>query len=156
MPEATAAVESSHLLLFFHSVLRWVVVAMVAVAGFAALAGAVRKSPLMNWHRGAAIWAMVLCHVQLALGMLLYGTDIASGTFRRMTPDAARYWELEHAGLMLLAIALVTAGRMASKRARTEEGKQLRVAIFYLAALVLLLLKTPWWFTAMGEGRGWI
>ncbi|MBP8822819.1 MAG: hypothetical protein KBH07_04175 [Flavobacteriales bacterium] len=156
MPEATAAADSTHLFLFFHSVLRWVLIAMVAVAGIAALVGRLRNGPVFNWQRGAAIWAMVLGQAQLVLGVVLYGFNLGSGAFNRMLPDTARYWRYEHAGMMLLVVALVTTGRLASKRARTEQGKHLRVAVFYLLALLLLLVKTPWWFTAMGEGRGWI
>lgn len=156
MPEATAAAHSSHLFLFFHSVLRWALCFLVALAGFSSLAGWLRKGPVYGWQRGAAIWAMVLCLVQLVLGLVLYGMDLGAGVFEAMPADTARYWMFEHAGVLLLAIALVTIGRLASKRARTEQGKHLRVAVFYLAALVLLLVETPWWFTAMGDGRGWI
>jgi L-asparagine transporter-like permease len=57
---------------------------------------------------------------------------------------------------MLIAIALVTVGRISSKKARSEQGKHLRVAIFYLLALLVMLAMMPWPFTAMGDGRGWI
>jgi L-asparagine transporter-like permease len=58
--------------------------------------------------------------------------------------------------MMVIAIALVTVGRITSKKAKTEQGKHLRIAVFYLIALALMLWMIPWPFTAMGEGRGWI
>lgn len=157
MSEATAAAAgNSHLILFFHSVLRWGLIMLVAIAGFSALAGWLGGGALLNWQRNAAIWAVVLCYTQLGLGLLLYGMDIKAGVFDLMPEDGSRYWRLGHPLAMLLVVALVTSGRLASKNARTERGKQQRVAVLYLAALALLLLLTPWWFTAMGDGRGWI
>lgn len=142
--------------LFFHSLLRWGILLTVAVAGFTAMMGWLRNGPVITWQRAVAIWAMVLCHLQLVLGIILYGFDLANGTFERMPPDRMRYWKFEHLGMMLIAIILVTAGRMASKRAKTEQGKHMRIAIFYLLALLLILAMTPWPITAMGEGRGWL
>ena len=142
--------------LFFHSLLRWGIVVTVAVAGFSALMGWIKNGPVITWQRAVAIWAMVLCHVQLVLGFILYGFDIAKGTFALMPPDRMRYWKFEHMGMMLIVIILVTIGRLSSKKATTEQGKHKRVAIFYLLALLVMLLMIPWPFTAMGEGRGWL
>jgi hypothetical protein len=148
--------EMTQILLFFHSLIRWAILFTVAVAGVTALSGWLRQGPVITWQRAVAIWAMVLCHVQLVIGLVLYGFDISKDVFKSMAPDHARYWKFEHLGMMVIAIALVTIGRIASKKARTEQGKHLRVAIFYLLALVLMLAMIPWPFTAMGDGRGWI
>lgn len=142
--------------LFFHSLLRWGILFTVAVAGVSALIGWLRQGPVITWQRAVAIWAMILCHVQLVLGFVLYGLDIGKGVFDMMPPDRARYWKFEHMGMMLIVIALVTIGRLSSKKAKTEQGKHQRVAIFYLLALLLMLMMIPWPFTAVGEGRGWL
>jgi cell division protein FtsW (lipid II flippase) len=97
---------------------------------------------------------MVLCHVQLVVGLGLYAMRWQSFAVR--PADEARFWKYEHISTMILAIALVTIGRVASKRAKTERGKQLRVAVFYLIALVLMLWATPWPFTERGAARGWL
>ncbi|HMN06888.1 MAG TPA: hypothetical protein PKD45_14295 [Flavobacteriales bacterium] len=149
-----ASVDQSSLLLFFHSVLRWALVLAVAVAGFAALAGWVRKGPVITWQRTVAIWAVVIAHAQLVLGLALYATRMKG--IERMARDQAIYWKYEHAGLMLIAVALVTIGRLASRKARGEQAKHLRVAVFYLAALALMLWMMPWPFTALGSGLGWL
>ena len=150
----TAATDLSPLLLFFHSLLRWGIFFAVAVAGSAAFAGWLRKGPVITWQRSTAIVAMVLCHVQLVLGFVLYAMRFKS--FKHLASDQMRYWKFEHMGMMLIVIALVTIGRLTSKKAKTEQGKHLRVAIFYLLALALMLWMIPWPFTTMGEGRGWI
>lgn len=146
--------DLSSIFLFFHSLLRWAILFTVAVAGFTSLARWLRKVPVISWQRSMAITAMVLCHVQLVLGFVLYGMRYKS--FGGLASDQARYWKVEHVAAMLLVIALVTIGRLSSKRARNERAKHLRVAVFYLLALALMLWMIPWPFTTMGEGRGWI
>lgn len=143
---------------FLHSLLRYGVLIMVAVAGFAALRGYLTRSPVLTWERSAAIIAMVLCHVQLVVGGILYATRFGSFSERfGARPDLLRFWKMEHIAMMIIAIALVTLGRSLSKRATTERGKQLRVAVFYLIGLVLMLAMIPWPFMAkFGHAYKWI
>lgn len=131
-------------LTFLHSLLRYGVIVMVAVAGFVALRGYLARSPILNWERSAAILAMVLCHVQLAIGLVLY---FANGWYRAdSSTSLGRFWKMEHIATMILAVALITLGRSLSKRAKEERTKQLHVAVFYLIGLVLILAMIPWPF----------
>lgn len=139
---------------FFHSLLRWGVLITVAMAGLFALMGYLRREPIIGWHRAVAMIAMVLCHLQLVVGALLYGLRFKA--FQFMAPAEARFWKMEHIGMMIFAILLVTFGHSSSKRAHDEQKKQLRIAVFYLIALVIFLWATPWPFTAVGAGRGWL
>ena len=154
--------EPSGLLLLLHSILRWLILISVGVAGSVALVGYLKKGPIIVWERSIAIVAMVLCHVQLLMGLILYGMRFKSyslltnqGKATALTSSVLRYWKYEHIAVMILAIALVTVGRMLSKKAKTEQGKQLRVAIFYLVALVLMIATIPWPFRE-GIGRAWL
>ena len=153
--------DSTGFLLLLHSILRWLVLLSVATAGIVALRGYLAKAPIIVWERSVAILAMVLCHVQLLLGLVLYAMKFktydavtARGNQSWMGDTVRRFWKFEHIGMMVLAIALVTIGRMVSKRAKTEQGKQLRIAIFYLLALVIMLMMIPWPFTAIGKAQG--
>ncbi len=140
--------------LFFHSLLRWGILITVTLATGAAIVGLVRRGPIANWHRTMAILAMVLCHAQLVVGGILCGWRMEA--FRFMPADQARFWKFEHLGWMVLAIGLVTAGRILSRNAHTEQGKQLRVAVFFTLALLVFLARIPWPNTPMGIGRGWL
>lgn len=136
-------------LTFTHSLLRYAVIIMVAVAGFAALRGYLARTPILNWERSAAIIAMVLCHIQLAIGIVLYASRYS--TFEQRfgaRTDLLRFWKMEHIAMMIVAIALITMGRSLSKRTNVERTKQLRVAVFYLIGLVLILAMIPWPFMA--------
>jgi hypothetical protein len=151
------------LLELFHSILRWLVLLSVGTAGIVALKGYLRKDPIIVWERSLTILAMVICHIQLAVGLALYGLRFKTyetlwmGNQSWMGATVRRFWKFEHISMMVLAIALVTIGRMASKRAHTERGKQLCVAIFYLLGLLIMLMMIPWPFTAIGKAQaiGW-
>ncbi len=142
------------LLLFFHSLLRYLLLFAVIGAAVGHLRGYIYKRPIYNMDRTLAILAVVFSHIQLAIGLLLYflrkhyALDGGSA--------ANRFWKMEHLGTMLVAIALVTIGRVLSKRARDERQKQRYVWLFYFIALALMLWAIPWPFSEIGHGRGWI
>lgn len=140
-------------LLFSHSLLRYLVLLSVAYAGSTHLVGYLRDAPILTVERTGSIVALALCHVQLALGLTLYITRYAS--FSDMTQPHQSFWKYEHIITMIIAITLVTVGRILSKRAFEESTKQIRVAIFYLTALALMIWATPWPSTAIGHGRQW-
>ena len=156
--------DGTGILLLFHSILRWLVLLSVGAAGIIALRSYLSKQPIIVWERSLTIMAMVLCHVQLLLGLILYAIKFRSyspvsnkGNLSPLSDTVIRYWRYEHIGMMILAIALVTVGRILSKKATTEPGKQIRIAIFYLIALAVFLFSIPWPFTEIGQaqGKGW-
>lgn len=140
--------------LFVHSLLRYGVLLTVAAAGLLHLRGWLAQRPLLNGERNIAVWAVILCHAQLVIGLILYLMNWS--TYTNMGGATGRFWKMEHIGAMVIAIALVTIGRATSKRAKDERLKQKRIAIFYLIALVLILWAIPWPFREIGHGRGWI
>ena len=55
-----------------------------------------------------------------------------------------RFFGLEHAVYMILAVILAHIGSALSKKAADSRGKFVRAAIFYGLALLLVLLGIPW------------
>jgi hypothetical protein len=147
--------ENGSFLLFAHSLLRWLVLLSVAGAALVSWRGLVLKTPIMVWERTLAIVALAVCHLQLLLGLLLYMINYKAIDIG-YAGDTKRYWKFEHLGMMLIAILLVTLGRVLSKRAKAEGAKQLLVAVFYTAALLIMLWSIPWPFTELGWNRGWL
>ena len=148
--------QSTSMLIFAHSLLRWLVLISVGMAGLIALRGWIFKRPIIVWERMVAIVALVLCHVQVVFGLILYGVR-----FKRYVPPSfnAReiaFWKYEHLAMMLLAVILVTVGRVLSKRAQTEQAKWKFIAIFYLIALLLMCFSIPWPHTHIGMNREWL
>jgi len=143
-----------HLLLFVPPPIWLCVLLSVALAGLMHLHGSLRQRPILIGERKLSIIAVILCHSQLVIGLLLYLMNFS--TYSQMGGEVGRFWKMEHIGVMVIAIALVTIGRVSSKRAKDERLKQKRVAIFYLIALALMLWAIPWPSTELGRGRGWL
>ncbi|MFN3874421.1 MAG: hypothetical protein ACK4L7_00730 [Flavobacteriales bacterium] len=144
-------------MLFVHSLLRYVVLLLVLAAFLAHLRDWILRRPIIVWERTAAILALVACHVQLVVGIALYGMNAT--VIHSQNPGA--WWRFilhVHAASMLAAIVLVTAGRMLSKRAKDERMKQLWVVVGYGLGLALMAYATPWPFTEIGRtfGKGWL
>ncbi|MFZ1693216.1 MAG: hypothetical protein WAT74_08480 [Flavobacteriales bacterium] len=142
---------------FLHSLLRYAVLLLVLVAFLVNLRGWLMNRPVIIWERMVTIWAMVSCHIQLVVGIALYGMN--AKVFHN--PEAGYYQKFilhSHIGIMVLAIALVTAGRMLSKRTPDEGRKQMLIAVSYGIALALMLYATPWPFTEAGiiKAKGWL
>jgi hypothetical protein len=55
-----------------------------------------------------------------------------------------RFYGLEHALYMLLAVVAAHLGSILPRRAATSRAKFTRAAIFFVLALLLLLLGMPW------------
>ena len=141
-------------LTFTHSLLRYGLLVVVALAGGLHLRGWLLRRPILTYERTLSIVAVIVAHTQVVVGLILYGINFSS--FSHMRGEIGRYWKMEHIGTMILAVALITIGRISSKRAQDELDKQKRIAIHYLIALVLMVWAVPWPFTTMGHGRGWI
>jgi hypothetical protein len=139
---------------FLHSLLRYAVLLAVVLAFLMNLRGWLMSRPILSGERMITIIAMVLCHVQLVIGIILYLQNMTA--INRMTGALGRFWKFEHIGTMILAVALITAGRMLSKRAPSEPVKQRHIAVFYGIGLVLMLWAVPWPFREIGHGLGWL
>jgi hypothetical protein len=68
-----------------------------------------------------------------------------------MKDSVSRFWAIEHAFSMILAIAFITIAHINNKKT----GKTKTSLILYILALVLILLMTPWPFKAE-IGRPWL
>ena len=88
---------------------------------------------------------MILAHLQLVFGIILFykkSSEILDWSIVMSNTDA-RYTYVEHPLMMLLAIILISVGRIKAKK--TEDSKKSAKTIFtyFLIALTLILLRTP-------------
>lgn len=148
------------ILLRSHSGLRWLVLA--------AIVGAIVKSA-MSLSSGKAydaldnklsLFALIFSHIQLLLGLALYMgrgwiSVIIDDPSTAMKEGGIRFWAVEHIFGMVIAIALITIGRIASKKAATDKGKFKKVLIYFSIGLLIIFATIPWPFLSQGAGRGW-
>lgn len=134
---------NSYLLLkYFHSGWRYVVLALVLIAIITAFAGWFGKNNYTNGNRKLNLFAMVSMHVQLLIGLALYfiSPKVNLGDFGGAMKDAvSRYWTVEHALMMIIAIIVITIGHSKSKKAASGATKHKKVAIFYTISLAIVI-----------------
>lgn len=130
-----------------HSGLRYVVLALlIAAIGIAA-------SKWQNNESGDSkiyTYALISCHIQLLLGLVLYFIS-PKVDFSMMGEKLYRFFTVEHSLMMLVAIILITIGRVRSRK--VEVGVNHRTILFYYAmGLVLIVVSIPWPFRNLGAG----
>lgn len=141
--------------LILHSLLRWVVL----VTGIAAAArGFMGKGkPWTAADSRAGLLFIAVLDLQFLLGLLLY--VFLSPTVRTafldfgaaMKDPMLRFFAVEHALGMIVALTLAHIGRARTKKATPDDRKFRAAAVFYTLALVVILLSIPW--PGMPAGR---
>lgn len=145
-------------MLHAHSGLRWLVLLFLVLAAFKALAGWLGKKPYGKTDNLLAVLLLSFTHIQFIIGIVVFVlSDIAktgiANIGNAMKEPALRFWTVEHAIIMILAIVLITLGRVKSKKAKTDELKHKKGAIFYLLALLLIVWAGV--IKPYALGRGW-
>lgn len=133
-----------------HSGLRWVVLILLIWTILSAFLQW-QRAENQNSVKKTAFYALIFTHIQALLGLVLYFTSTkVDFTAEFMKDKVYRFFMVEHATLMLLAIILITVGYSRSKKAANYNKT---IFWFYLAGLLLILLSIPWpW---MGYGTKW-
>lgn len=136
-----------NILLHAHSGLRYVVLGLLIAAIFTAYA---------NWQSDKQgdskiyLFAFISTHVQLLIGLILY-TMSPKVNFGLISDKLFRFFSIEHGFMMLIAIVLITVGRIRSKK--LEGAARHRTVLYYYAlALIIILAAIPWPFRNLGSG----
>lgn len=127
----------------------------IAVALINAFTGLSRKRDFGSGDNRWSMLTLIFFHLQLVVGLLLYFTQGWHRMMGEMSDRIIRFYSVEHLVAMLVAIALVTIGRVSSKRADTDRKKHRRHLVYFGIALVIVLINIPWPFTEVGQGKGW-
>ena len=127
-------------LLHTHSLLRYFILIGLVVVIVKALIGLINKQPYGKWDNKLGLYLFIFTHMQLLIGLVLYFVSpfvIFGGT--TMSDKTTRYWTVEHAFAMLVAVVLITLARSTSKRMTNDQAKHKRMAIFNFVALAVII-----------------
>ena len=146
-------------LLHIHSLLRYILLILLLLSIFKSFSGWMGKKQYLPGDKKAALFTLIAAHLQLVLGLVLYfiSDNVKVGLSNMgeaMKNPMLRFWTVEHIGMMLLAIILITLGYSLAKRGKDDEAKHKRIAIFFLLALIVIFLAIPWPWSAVA--RGWM
>lgn len=135
-----------NILIRAHSGLRYVVLGLLIAAIFTAYS---------NWQKSKEgdskiyLFALIATHTQLLIGLILY-TMSPKVDFSLISEKVFRFYSIEHVFMMVIAIVLITIGRVRSKKLTGAE-KHRTVLYFYAMALIIILAAIPWPFRNLGS-----
>ena len=139
-----------------HSLLRWVVL----LAGFAAVGLGVRGWSGRPWLPADRLTGRVFVGVldlQFLIGLVLYVvlSPLVGAAFSNvgaaMRDPILRFFLVEHAAGMLVAVALAHVGQTKIKKATDDTRRHRTAAVFFGLSLFIILLSIPW--PGMPAGR---
>jgi uncharacterized membrane protein len=133
----------------FHSGFRYIVLALILIAIIQSIIGWLGKKPYTDGNRKMNLFALISAHTQLLIGLVLYFlSPLVQFAGSTMKNAELRYWTVEHLVMMLVALLLITIGHSRSKKATTPEAKHKAIAIFYVLAVVVIVV------AILQSGRG--
>ena len=137
------------ILLILHSSLRWLILVTFVYALIRAYYGWISKQKFNKLDSKVLLITSTLAHLQLVFGLVLYFVSPVVSYFLHNFKTAVhiekfRFFGMEHALMMLIAITFITVGSVIAKRKATDTGKFRTIAIWYSLAMVLILVAIPW------------
>lgn len=141
-------------LLHAHSGLRWLLFLFLVLAIIKAFAGWLTKKEYQKPDNIIALILLSFTHLMGIIGIVLYFISPNVKSMKEAMSDAFfRFWSMEHGLLMLIAIVLITVGRVKSKKATEDLIKHKTGAIFYSIAFVMILWAGI--IKPLALGKGW-
>lgn len=137
-----------------HSYLAYVALAVLFLAVANAIGGLIgNRIFTMTKDLRLSLFALILCHIQLLVGLLLYfvspsGLSAIQEFGMGGLSAEARLLAVEHPFINILAIVSITIGWSRHKKFVEGDKKFKSIAIFYGIGLLLILSRIPWgqWF----------
>jgi NAD/NADP transhydrogenase beta subunit len=127
-------------LLHSHSYLRYAVLILLVIVVLTSFLGWTNKKNYSATDNKLSLYLFIATHLQLLIGLILY-TQSSWVQFGKLALKVkeVRYWTMEHATIMIIAIVLITMARITAKKMTNAEAKHKRMFIFNTLALVLIL-----------------
>ncbi len=132
-----------------HSILAYAALGLLLLASFNAIFGLTSKKLFKDKDLRLSLFTLIICHIQLLIGLVLYFVSpLGADQLGNMKDAAMRLTSLEHPLINIIALALITIGWSKHKKEESNNGKFKKIAVFYTLGLLLILSRLPWanWF----------
>lgn len=128
-----------------HSTLAYAVLAILVIAVINAFLGLSAKRNFTKNDRSLSLVALILSHLQLVVGLVLWVVSpLGKDAMSQMSNAAMRLTAVEHPLINIIAIVLITIGWSKHKKEESSNGKFKKIGIFYALGLLLILSRIPW------------
>ncbi|WP_375434049.1 hypothetical protein [uncultured Hymenobacter sp.] len=137
-------------LLFLHSLGRWAVLGGLLYGIGRGYQGWLGRKPFTPHDDTTRHTVATVAHVQLVLGYALYFTSPLLRAFHlrdAVHEPGTLFFGVQHVAAMTVAILVLTVGSALAKRQPTSQAKFRSMALWFTAALLLVLLAVPWPFS---------
>ena len=137
--------------LALHGWNRWAVLMVTLTAALAGFWGWKTRQPYSRGFRRVAWTSVWISSLQAVLGLMLhlyYGTYMQAlwrNPVQALRNGEVRFFGVEHALAMFLAIGLVHLGAARARKSGEAALSQRWLALSHAGALALMLLSIPWW-----------
>lgn len=143
-------------LTYYHSIIRWLVLASLVYSIFRAYKGYATKAIFNKTDNAVRHWTATIAHIQLVIGIVLYSQSPIIKYFWTNFSEAVLnidtfFFGLIHIILMLTAIVLVTIGSALSKRKQTDIEKFKTMLIWFSVSLLIIFIAIPWPFSPLAN-----
>lgn len=143
-------------LLFFHSLVRWLVFFSLLGATILGFSGWFKNSKFTKFDDTVRHVTATIAHVQLTIGYLLYFQSPFISYFRSHYQEAIKQFDfvffgIIHIVLMTISIILITVGSSAAKRAESDLAKFKIMTTCFGIALLIILVAIPWPFSPLAN-----
>ena len=148
-------------LVHVHSIGRWIVLLLLIFAVLNSLIAGSR--PFIRSDNRLGLLLTIFADLMLLIGIALWyfgprGYQLIqnTGSMSDVMKDATtRFYVVEHALGMLIAIVLIHIGKAQAKKGISDRAKHRRTMIFYLLALLIIAVSIPWPFRVVGANSNW-
>jgi hypothetical protein len=132
-----------------HIFFKYAILLLILVVVVKSLVGWLSKSQFSKGDNILSVLVMAFAHMQFFIGLVLYFVSPnVQFTEGFMKNPALRYWSIEHISLMLVAIILITIGRISSKKAKNDAAKHKKLFLFTALGFLLIVV------SILQSGRG--
>jgi len=141
-------------LTFYHSIMRWLLLASLLYAIYRAYRGFTSNDQFSKTDNAIRHWTATISHIQLVIGIILYTQSPIIKYFWNNFNEAIHdidtaFFGLIHIILMLTAIILITIGSALSKRKTTDKEKFKIMLVWFSISLVIIFIAIPWPFSPL-------
>lgn len=141
-------------LLKVHSLFRWLVLISLIYSVIHNYRGYKKKRPFNKRDHLLRATTATIVYVQISLGLWLYFiSPFVSQFYHNMSKGIhlreVRFFAMEHSLMMLVSAIVMTLGSWKAKRQLSDTLKFKTVYVWYLIALIIILLNIPWEFSPL-------
>jgi hypothetical protein len=152
--------EMYNFLHHLHSIGRWFVLLLLIIAIFNSLVAG--RRPFIRTDARTGLILVVFTDIMVLVGIALWFLGSwgfqqvqSRGMSEIMKDPAARFFVVEHFIGMIIAAVLIHIGKVQGRKQISDKSKHRRTMLYYLIALIIILVSIPWPFREIGAGRGW-